>query len=85
MHSVDPAWWCPRCGTLKINNKPDSSGTYVPWLVERVKNYFEEPSEERREVARAAIEESLGDEHREHCVRNVEAGEAGTGPSVDQG
>jgi hypothetical protein len=80
---ADRSWWCPRCGTLKLNERKDSLGTYEPRIVERIANYFEAASEEDREIARAAVEECLN-EHRGHCEGNVEAGEAGTGPSVDQ-
>ncbi len=56
---VDNVWWCQRCGTLKQGNRHDGLGTYEPMLVERVVSYLEAASDEDRECARRAIEESI--------------------------
>jgi len=56
---VDRIWWCPRCGTTKVGDRHDGAATYIPALVERVVRYFEAASDEDRQQARRAIEESI--------------------------
>ena len=56
--ALAPVWWCPRCGTLKTNNRDDALGTHEPWLVQRIVTYFEAlDGTEDTTVARSAVEE----------------------------
>jgi hypothetical protein len=45
MQSIEDAWWCPRCGTLKLKHRDDPGGTYVPWIVERTKIFISYPTD----------------------------------------
>ncbi len=51
MQSVaDDVFWCPRCGTLKMNRAP---GSYEPWWVERAIRYIASLDQ----VTKSALEE----------------------------
>lgn len=86
MQAAGDAWWCPRCGTLKTNNRSDALGTYEPRLIERVVCLLEgiDDPDDDITVERLAVEECLGDVHSRDSDRDVEAGKRGTDSAVDQ-